>query len=324
MNLLKPRESETPIPIYLCCDENYVPQLCVVMASAVYNTKTPLHFAILSAGLSEKSRQNIIQTANGNPVDFFSVTEYEHYFKNFPKKQEHISIAACYRYLIPVLNLPYNKGIYLDCDVIVNGDLKELIDFEIGDSYLAGADDFAKSKYLKKIGLDRYFNSGVLLMNLKKMREEETTKILIDKTLQLKDDIKYLDQDVLNLVFKGSTQILPTGFGAVASIFRKRETSKSQAEMNRAIYNPLVVHFTGPDKPWKIPCGITAHPYTPMFFKYLKMTPYFAMADDIFGNFDKIASFWWYFKRHLFFFLRPHFYKMRSLYKKNYRICNGK
>ena len=307
------------IPVYLCCDENYVPQLCVVLMSATRNTQSKLHFIVLNFELSDFAKNNIKNAACANDVTFVSIAPYVKYFSDFPKKQSHISIAACYRYLIPILDFSYDKGIYLDCDVVGTGDLREIYDFDLGGCSIAGANDFHGRSYLKKLGVSHYFNSGILLMDIGKMRSNEATFKLIKKTIELKDNIKYLDQDVLNLFFAGDSKILPTRFGVVSSVFRKNVSSSSipKAEIDRAIYNPIVVHFTGPDKPWVIPYGVVAHPWTPLYFSYLSKTAYAFLAGDILHNFSPIRCFFWYWKRHLGFFLRPQFYKMRTLYGKN-------
>lgn len=53
----------------------------------------------------------------------------------------HLSKAAYFRLLIPELIREYDKCIYLDCDIIVHGDLKELYEIELGNNYLAGVKD---------------------------------------------------------------------------------------------------------------------------------------------------------------------------------------
>ncbi len=312
------------VPVYMSCDDNYAKHLCVVIASIVENTTSKVHFIILSAGLTQSNKDKIVKSAKGHCVDFPVLDEWIEYFSNLQMKQTHISIAACYRYLIPLLNYPYEKGIYLDCDVVVMGDIAKLYDFPIGDNYIAGASDAIRESYFSKWGLDRYFNSGVLLLNIKLLRQDNLSIELFKKTLELQNEIKYLDQDILNIVLRQKMLLLPVKWGVVAPFFRKNVSVRfvSDSEKHEAVYAPEIIHFTGPDKPWIIPYGVLAHPYTPAYFYYLSLTPFANEEGEIKSKYKPISRLFWYLKRHTFFFLRPMFFRMRKLYCQNLRKYN--
>ncbi|MDY6069466.1 MAG: glycosyltransferase family 8 protein [Opitutales bacterium] len=307
------------IPIYMCCDDNYAAQLSVVLASVCCNTTANLHFIILNAALSDSSKQNIADSAKSARVDFVSIKPYADAVKDVNVKLKHLSIAACYRYFIPQLDYGYEKGIYLDCDTVVLGDIEKLFDIDLKDAPMAAVEDTVSEKYYKKWGLKNYFNSGVLLLNIKKLREETSAIKLVQKTLELGDSLKYVDQDVLNILYANTSLFLPPKFGAISPLFRKKVSLKSACskDINEAVYTPVIVHFTGPDKPWKIPCGPTAHPWACAYFYYLGKTKYAGTKEQILRNFNGIKNFVWYFKRHIFFFARPYYLKMRRLYVQN-------
>lgn len=124
------------------------------------------------------------------------------------------SIGATYRYYIHEL-LDVDKAIYLDCDLIVNMDIGELYSVELGDKLLAAVldahsywkDGKPRSQYKKMIeyhGLvpESYINTGVMVMNLKKVREVSTgDNICIEKTLaSVRDNIPcyYPDMEIIN------------------------------------------------------------------------------------------------------------------------------
>lgn len=100
----------------------------------------------------------------------------------------------------------YNKCIYLDCDLIVYGDLKELYETELGNNYLAGVRDChimedtpREVQHQNLLGLpsrDKYVNAGVLVINLEKIRNDSLVPCFLK---QLKRENWYEDQDVLNL-----------------------------------------------------------------------------------------------------------------------------
>ena len=315
--------THTLLPVYMSCDDNYVVHLCVVIASILNNTKSRIHFIVLAPNLSGENKQKIATACGSNELSIVNTSIKLNNFSNVEIKCGHISLSACSRFFIPKLDFPYEKGIYLDCDVVVNGDIKELFDIDLGENYAAAVDDFVSAKHAAKFDSLRYFNSGVLLLNINKMRKDNLTEVLVGKLNELKHLIRYIDQDILNLVFGKKVVFLPPRFGVVSPYFRGRKTKYfSKEEISAAIYNPLVIHFTGPDKPWVIPCGLTAHPWTPLYFHYLRQTPFAHKAAEYFRTFNALGKFFWYWKRHITFFLRPQFYSMRLLYLKNKRRFN--
>lgn len=305
------------IPVYMSCDDNYVTHLCVVIASVLSNTKSDLHFIILVSSLSEHNKRVISEVCGNHKVSFIDVKQK---LQSIPIeiKCSHISLDTCSRFFISEFTFQYKKGIYLDCDVVVNGDIAEYFDIDIGDNYVAAVDDFVSREYTKKLGIDRYFNAGVLLLNIEKMRNENIVGSFFDAIKVWGNAIKYADQDILNVAFRGKVLFVPPKYGVVAPYFRGRRTSYfSNNDVSEAIYNPLIIHFTGPDKPWVIPFGITAHPWTPLYFYYLRKTPFADLSIEYNKRFKVFRRLLWYWKRHLGFFLRPKFYTMRLLYLRN-------
>ena len=140
------------------------------------------------------------------------------------------SVAAIYRFLIPqILNESIKKIIYLDSDVIVNIDVKELWQFELNDKPLAAVAEAetdpsdhprnASLNYLIKnnmVGYDDYFNSGVLLINVKFLRDAEDTLLAGMKFVGDNPQLRYFDQDVLNYLFAKDYLKLSARFNSFA------------------------------------------------------------------------------------------------------------
>lgn len=307
-------ERAEEIPIFFSTNDNYAKHVCVAIASILDNSKSSFHFCILTSGLCEESKNAIVQTAEGNTVEFISIDRRD--FESFNVMLAHLSIEACYRYLIADLKPEFDKAIYLDCDLVVLDDIKKLYDTDIKDFYAACGDEILKVSHYKKLGLSRYFNSGVLLLNCALMRRDNITEQLFKKTAELSGKSKYLDQDVLNIVFSKKLKFFHMRWNATNPIFRKSANVKFLKKVAaQARDNPAIVHFSGPDKPWKIPYGVLSHPYSAAYFYYLAKTPYADWARDFVGNFRPLKTALWYWKRHLLFFLRPTFWKMASIRK---------
>lgn len=313
---------EDPIPVYVSSDDNYVVHLCTLIDSIVENTRARLHFIILVDSLSDENKSIIIKACGDHQVSFVNVEGHIKDAAALPATCEHISIATCYRYFIPELPFKYKKGIYLDCDVIVRGNLLNLFEFPLGDNYIAAVEDTLRIKRIGGEPLSRYFNSGVMLMNIEKMRTDGISAKLYDTTIRLADKLKYFDQDALNIVLSARAARLPPKWNAISPIFRKALSWSvyTREEVSQAIYDPQIIHFTGPDKPWKIPYGPTAHPWTPAYFYYLSHTPLAFEREQIIKKFDPAKCFFGYWKRHINFFARIQYFKMRRLYSKNLKI----
>ncbi len=256
--------SDKYIPVVWGIDRKYILQVFVVMHSILIHSKERYHFLILTADSIEndvKAYMDILKEKHHN----FKVTIRMVNRTSFADAQiynEHLSIAAYFRLLIPELVLEYDKCIYLDCDILVHGDLKELYTMEVGDDYLAGvkdchilADNPYQIEHENILGLpsrDRYVNSGVLVMNLKKMREDN----LIEKfRIQSIKENWYEDQDVLNVCCYPYIKILPLQYnlfhfylGNDIEILYDFPYEKEEFEFNHNV--PYILHMGGRYKPW--------------------------------------------------------------------------
>ena len=184
------------------------------------------------------------------------------YFVNAQIYNKHLSKAAYFRLLISDLILEFDKCIYLDCDLIVYGDLKELYEIDLDDNYIAGVKDchiMENTPYQIEhqcvLGLptrERYINSGVLVMNLKKMRQDNLVRSFIE---QLKKENWYEDQDVLNFCCYPAIKIIPLKYnlfhfylGKNISFLYDLPYEKWELEFDHE--HPYILHMGGNYKPW--------------------------------------------------------------------------
>lgn len=162
------------------------------------------------------------------------------------------TIATFYRFFIPKLLAPnIEKAIYLDADTIVNLDIKELWQIELGDKVLASVADKecnhrthvrdAKSKFLITHGFvepEDYFVAGILMLNLNRLRgESETIKSGI-KFLNENPEMRYHDQDILNYLFSKDYVKLDEKFDVFVT--HERSTFGKSSPSRNAIYHYVV------------------------------------------------------------------------------------
>ena len=169
------------------------------------------------------------------------------------------SEAASYRLLLPELLPGYDKILYLDCDIIVRQDMGALFcNTNLNNNYLAAVSEAPiedQAERIKVLGCvpGQYFNSGVLLMNLKQMREDNVSSRLL-KACE-KDFMEFPDQDALNLVCLERVLPISPIYNGIRSFFLpqyKRDfCSVYSASLWKRVQNEGNIHYTG-GKPWRI------------------------------------------------------------------------
>ncbi|HWD73540.1 MAG TPA: glycosyltransferase family 8 protein [Solirubrobacteraceae bacterium] len=186
-----------------------------------------------------------------------------------------------YRILLPELLPGVDRVLYLDCDVLVVEPLHDLWELDLESSYVAAVTNVPERHMLghaRRLGLagpERYFNSGVLLMNLELMRRDRCSTALRDCALENRDRLLWPDQDALNLVLSDRRLDLHPRWNLMNSIrcFPWSRDLLDAAAVEQAVHNPAIVHFEGPrqNKPWHILCD---HPCRDAYFAHRRQTPW--------------------------------------------------
>ena len=183
------------IPIAMVCDENFAMQTCVALKSLCMNKKidTIYEIYVIMADCSEKAQKDI-EDQSGDAfyvhIIISSVTQYAEI-----KQITHISIAGLLKFDICNLLPQYDKVLYIDGDVIVRGDLENLYRTDLRDNYVA-----CVAHSLGIISGEKKMNSGVMLLNARKIREENLKQILVETRKSL-GDRKSMDQETFQIVF---------------------------------------------------------------------------------------------------------------------------
>lgn len=169
------------------------------------------------------------------------------------------SEAASFRLLLPELLLDYDKILYIDCDVIIRQDMGKLyIETELGQNYLAAVYEAPIDNQAKRINAlgcipGLYFNSGVLLMNLRQMREESVSERLL-KACE-KDYMEFPDQDALNQVCQGKVLSISPVYNGIRTFFLPQYKADFCKVYSEELWEDVQkegnIHYTG-GKPWNI------------------------------------------------------------------------
>ncbi len=257
------------IPVVFAANNYYSMPLYVAITSILKNA-TPNDFYVIYV-LCDKSKlsllnKNLLTSRSDYEncyIDLIDTSNID--FDKFPRPDtcKYITKETYYRYIIPNTFKNYDKCIYLDCDITVNSSLKELFDTNIEDNYFAGVEDILEEKNNVRLGLYKYCNAGVMLLNLKKMREDNIEEKLFDYTMKNQEKLICQDQDVMNVVMQDGIQDLPLSWNA-----QIRDWDKS-TKFTEIKDNANIIHYIGPVKPWDIESKSIVKKE---FYKYYNMT----------------------------------------------------
>jgi lipopolysaccharide biosynthesis glycosyltransferase len=192
--------------------------------------------------------------------------------------------VAWYRVLLPERLPDLERVLYLDADTLVLAPLDELwatpleghaVAAVVNPLYPGMRDDF--SARLGLPALARYFNSGVLLLNLRHWRTHNLTQAVLDALAQGSWLGDWPDQNLLNRLLWRQCLYLPPRWNAQNTLFDlpARALPFTAAEIREARRNPAILHFIGPYKPWH---PLSRHPYRQSYFQHLSCTPWRAGA----------------------------------------------
>ncbi len=261
------------VKLVFLTDDNFVQHLCTAAASAILNCSRPLDIYVLHDGLSETSQKNIRKLEElGNATVSFKQMLMDDYAMAPACKQWPRLIYA----KLNLQELPLDKIILLDCDVIVLDDLAKLYDLPLEGKPIGACHSLTSRKRLEYLGIDPldYLNAGMLLIDLNECRRLDCKRGFMELTQKYASIIKFQEQDILNLYFKGNWKRISNRWNLFNNLNRRRIKKLAMydyAMLDEALKNPGIVHYTT-YKPWNKPFPITS--YEHYYRDYLKYTPY--------------------------------------------------
>lgn len=226
--------------IVLVSDMNYLSYTAFLAFRIQETTSEPqIPIFVLTSGVSDEVFQTIFVKVQARQIPVDNQTLLSASITN----QGHVSIATYYKLLIPSL-IPnkMKKCLYLDSDILILKSLDSI--FEIDLSKPIGAVETNNPHLLSGNAddMERYFNAGVILFDLDKMRQGEYQKKLLT-VLNGNPNLRYQEQDILNIVFRDSWQALSRSYNYMAEI----ELNKIDKGLN---FEPILVHLISARKPW--------------------------------------------------------------------------
>jgi lipopolysaccharide biosynthesis glycosyltransferase len=265
-----------PMNIVFASNRSYAEHLAVSMCSLFENNKgSSFDVYIVNADFDERSWGALDVIAKRYGHKLIDVKILDHDLEGLATPF-HLSKETYYRLFIPQ-KLQVPKVLYLDSDIVVTGSICELYDSNVDDCYLGAVrvPGFDRHKDLEMSEDAKYFNAGVMLINVASWRRDHIKERVIDFVQRKPWAVHFADQCGLNSVINGRWKELHPRFNVQGCFFEADidacAASFPEGELMDAVQRPVIVHYSGSGKPWQFRYK---HPYRGLYWQYLRKTPF--------------------------------------------------
>lgn len=239
---------------------NYIPWIGVAMVSILQHNMwggERCHFHILADTIEKKDLAALQEVADtwGIPIDIYYMND--EYLSQFARFHRYFIggrylPALLYRFMIPdIISENIQRILYLDGDIVCNGNVVPLICDDMRGNTVTAVSDIQEGKFAKRLSLTKYFNSGVLLIDAQRWREQNLTESFLQYMKKEADEHPELpcpDQDILNIVLHEQTLFADQCYNlqyrlVQPSLFKERIHNGDAMQAS-------LIHFIGAIKPW--------------------------------------------------------------------------
>ena len=271
------------IPIFFTVDDIYIPFLGVCLESIIDHISSENLYVvkILHTNITEENKNKIMKYQRENfDIEFVDLNYYINQVKDKLYTRDYYTNTTYFRLFIPNLYPQYKKALYIDSDIILLDDIAKLYDIDMGNNLIAGINDGVVQsidvfkEYVEKVvgvrSWKKYFNAGVLLMNLDELRKYDFQ----EKFLYILGTNKFKvaqDQDYLNRICKGRVKIIDNYWNVMPV---NKDVVKDENKIK-------LIHYNLCDKPWH--CDV---PFEKYFWHYAKKTEFYATIEEMKNNYS--------------------------------------
>lgn len=262
------------IPVFFTIDDNYAKYAACAIKSIAINSSKKYDYSIIiiSEGLTEENINKLKQLETENvKISFKEINEGLDSITDREENKlrcDYFTLTIYMRLFIADMFKEYDKAIYIDSDVVVPGDISELYNIDLNNNIIGACNDLSIMEvpelvnYIENavgVNKSKYINSGVLLMNLKMMRDCEFTTKFLKLLNQYHFDTVAPDQDYINAMCNGKILYLDTTWDTMPN------------NNNKPLEKPKLIHYNLFQKPW---CYDNIQ-YSDYFWKYAKQSGYY-------------------------------------------------
>lgn len=268
--------------IAFCVDNHYFRSMGATILSIIDNNPG-VHFTIhiLAFSVSDEHRARLVKLEQQHPVKTYIHIVSPDRFSQFSHfiASTYYSPAIFTRLAIPEVLKDYtDKVLYLDADILCVGKIDRLMTMPIEQTVAYVVPDAEATTVRRATALKlkqiKYFNSGVLYINIKKWLELDITASTIHALLTGGSDLRFPDQDALNIALADHCTYMAVRWNYLYGLIGDLENDQRAM---RDVGNAVFLHFAGAVKPWADWCG---HDSRQIFTKYHQMSPWADMPMD--------------------------------------------
>lgn len=279
--------------ILLASDDNYTPLLGVTLFSILENNQKDfkeINVYILDGGISKHNQKRIRALCQEfNITVNLSFIKYDNLEELLGIKIKATRPLSSYARLFAASLLPSNidKIIYMDCDALVVGSLKEVWNCDVSEYDFGAVLDVAPKYNNLLLDLPKdweQYNAGFLLINLKKWREEHLEEKFLNMIIEKKGDVFNNDQGILNVICKNNILTLKPHYNIRSPFFEVGyekvlqwygvDKYYTKELIDDALKNPIFIHLTQfvHGRPWFT--NAKDHPLRELFDSYVEKTEF--------------------------------------------------
>lgn len=261
------------IPVFFTIDDSYAPFLSVALNSAIKNSSPENTYKaiILYEDLSAENMKRLKSLSSDNfTIEFVAMESGLETITDRMSNRlrcDYFTLTIYFRLFIPAMFPEYDKAIYIDSDVVLNTDIAEMFNTDIGDNLIGACSDESIADipelvyYIENaVGAKnhKYINSGVLLMNLKELRKLSFESHFLNLLNTYHFDSIAPDQDYINAICSGKIHYLDNSWDAMPN------------DAKPPLEHPKLIHYNLFSKPW---CYDNVQ-YGDFFWKYAENSGY--------------------------------------------------
>ncbi len=245
--------------ILVTLDKGYIHPLSVMIKSLVLNHKaTDIKVYVMNTMLENSDFEYIENFVHGDNLSLIDLKIQDDRLKDAPVTDRY-PVEMYYRiFAAKFLPKEVKKILYLDPDLIVQKPLYDLYNMDMGDNYFAAASHVGNIlTKMNNIRLNTedggpYINSGVMLMNIEKMRLEQDFDRVFEYIEKNKNLLILPDQDVISAVYGSKIQAIdPYIYNMTERLLLHPDAIEKKINMEWVAKNTAVIHYCGRNKPWK-------------------------------------------------------------------------
>lgn len=316
---IKPAFESNNIPLVFNFSKSYTPAFTVCLLSGMRNFSTENNYdiIILERALTEENKAVIKYLTKGHKNISVRYLNPEKFFKDMKYfMSERLPVEGFFRSAASFFLTEYDKILYLDSDILIKEDVAHLFHTNVEGYLLAAVQDLVAKAFLnmkkktpyaadfiyrakKRMKLqepEQYFNTGVMLLNCKEIRQSFVWQDMLNywKSVEFKSD----DQDMFNSLFQGRVKFLDISWNVFArqnedfSLIYEEAPKENYQEYLAARKSPKIVHFISEIKPWNVGQG----DFVLEFWHIARGTPYYEALIEMVSGFQSqsVASYTMY------------------------------